>query len=288
MKYKLNSLIIFVSLALLIGACGPAINNEKGTVIAKVYDKYLYESDIKGLVPHGTSLHDSVVMVKNFTDNWIKTRLMVEQAKKNLSEQQLDFDQQLDDYRNSLIIYRYETELINQMLDTIVNDKEIEKYYNEHLSDFELKENIVKLQYVIVDQDSEEETLFKEIFKLPDSLMLDSLETSGKLYARSYFLDTAYWFRFDDLLQTIPIETYNQELFLKGRRFIELSDNQFTYLLNFVDFKIKDDASPLDFERNDIISIIINRRKMELIKKVRKDLYVKAVENKEFEVYYND
>jgi len=210
---------------------------------------------------------------------------MVEQAKKNLPEQQLNFDQQLDDYRNSLIIYRYETELINQMLDTIVNDEEIEKYYNEHLSDFELKENIVKLQYVIVDQDSEEETLFREIFKLPDSLMLDSLETSGKLYARSYFLDTAYWFRFDDLLQTIPIETYNQELFLKGRRFIELSDDQFTYLLNFVDFKIKDDASPLDFERNDIISIIINRRKRELIKKVRKDLYVKAVENKEFEVY---
>ena len=62
----------------------------------------------------------------------------------------------------------------------------------------------------------------------------------------------------------------------------------FTYLLNFVDFKIKDDTSPLDFERNDIISIIINRRKRELIKKVRKDLYVKAVENKEFEVYYND
>ncbi|MCK5346051.1 MAG: hypothetical protein KAR20_21720, partial [Candidatus Heimdallarchaeota archaeon] len=241
----MNRLIIFVSLALLVGACGPAINNEKGAVIAKVHNKYLYESDIKGLVPRETSLHDSIVMVKNFTDNWIKTRLMVEQAKKNLSEQQLDFDQQLDDYRNSLIIYRYETELIKQMLDTIVTDEEVEKYYDEHLGDFELKENIVKLQYVIVDQDSKEETLFKEIFKLPDSLILDSLEASGKLYARSYFLDTAYWFRFDDLLQAIPIETYNQELFLKGRRFIELSDDQFTYLLNFVDCKIKDDTSPL-------------------------------------------
>lgn len=281
----MNRLFIFVILVFLVAACGPAINNNKGTVIAKVHGEYLYESDIKGLVPNETSRHDSIVIVKNYTENWVKTQLMVAQAKKNLSEKQLDFDIQLDDYRNSLIIYRYETELIKQMLDTIVSEEEVEKYYNDHLSDFELKENIVKLQYVIIDRELEKESLFKEIFQLPDSIVLDSLEISSELYARSYFLDTAYWFRFDDLLETIPIETYNQELFLKGRRFVELSDEHFTYLLNFVNFKIKDDTSPLDFERNDIISIITNKRKMELVKQVRKDLYVKAVQNKEFEVY---
>lgn len=279
--------IIFVFIIFLSG-CGPAINNDKGAVIAKVHDLYLYESDIEGLVPKGTSTHDSIAMVKNYTDNWIKTRLMIDKAKKNLTEEQLDFSKQLDEYRNSLLIYRYETELINQMLDTTVTNQEIQSYYNDHLDDFELKENIVKLLYVIVDKDSEEEELFKDLFKLPDTLMLDSLESTSELYARSYSLDTAYWFRFDDLLETIPIETYNQELFLKGHRYVELSDDQFTYLLYFVDFKIKDDTSPLDFERNDIISIIINKRKMKLIKKVRRDLYLKAVENNEFEVYYNE
>ena len=89
-------------------------------------------------------------------------------------------------------------------------------------------------------------------------------------------------------MEIIPIETYNQELFLKGKRFVNLSDENYTYLLNFVDFKLKDDTSPLDFERNDIVTIITNKRKMALIKKVRKDLYLKAVQNKEFEVYYND
>jgi hypothetical protein len=280
--------IIFVASILLLSGCGPTMNNDKGAVIAKVHDKYLYESDIKGLVPDDVSVHDSIMMVKNFADKWIKTQLMVYQAKKNLSADQLNFDKQLEEYRNSLIIYRYESELINQMLDTIVTDQEIENYYQNHLSDFELKENIVKLIYVIVDKDSEEEDLFKELFRLPDTLLLDSLETASELYARSYSLDTAYWFRFDDLLETIPIETYNQELFLKGHRYVEISDEQYTYLLYFVDFKIKDDTSPLDFERNDIISIIINKRKMGLIKKVRKDLYLKAVENKEFEVYYNE
>lgn len=268
--------------------CDPAMNNNKGTVIAKVFDSYLYESDIKGLVPENASKYDSIAMVKSYTDNWIKTQLMVTQAKNNLSDEQLDFDSQLEEYKNSLIIYRYETELIKQLLDTVVSDEEIEKYYFDHLSDFELKENIVKLQYVIVNNNDEEEDLFVELFQLPDSLMLDSLEVYSELYAKSYFLDTSYWFLFENLLDIIPIETYNQELFLKGKRFVNLSDEKYTYLLNFVDFKLKDDTSPLDFERNDIVTIITNKRKMALIKKVRKDLYLKAVQNKEFEVYYND
>lgn len=269
-------------------ACNPALNNERGAVIARVQDNYLYESDIEGLVPENASMYDSIAMVKNYTDNWIKTQLMVTQAKKNLTEDQLDFDSQLDEYKNSLIIFKYETELIKQLLDTIVSDAEIENYYLENLNDFELKENIVKLQYIIISNSDEEEDLFTEIFSLPDSLLLDSLEVYSELYAKNYFLDTSYWFRFDDLLEIIPIETYNQELFLKGKRFVNLSDEQYTYLLNFVDFKLKDDTSPLDFERNDIVSIITNKRKMALIKKVRKDLYLKAVQNKEFEVYYND
>lgn len=281
----MNKLFIFIILVFIIGACGPAINNDKGTVIARVHDEYLYEADIKGLVPQETSRHDSVSIVKNYTDSWVKTQLMVSQARKNLPKDQLDFEKQLDDYQNSLIIFHYETELINQMLDTVVSDEEVEQYYLEHLSDFELKENIVKLQYVIIDKDEEKEDLFREVFSLPDSLLMDSLEISSEQYARSYFLDTTSWFRFDEILETIPIETYNQELFLKGRRFIELSDDQFTYLVKFVDFKIKDDTSPLDFKHNDIMSIITNKRKMELVKKVRKDLYVKAVQNTEFEVY---
>lgn len=269
-------------------ACGPAMNNDKGTVIARVRNTYLHESDIAGLVPKGALMHDSIVMVKNYAENWVKTQLLVNQAMKNLSEDQLDFDSQLEEYKNSLIIFRYETELIKQLLDTIVSDEEIEKYYLNHLSDFELKENIVKLQYVIINNGEEEEDLFVELFQLPDSLMLDSLEVYSEIYARSYFLDTSNWFRFENLLEIIPIETYNQELFLKGKRFVKLSDEQYTYLLNFIDFKLKDDTSPLDFERNDIANIITNKRKMALIKKVRADLYLKAVQNKEFEVYYND
>jgi hypothetical protein len=269
-------------------SCSTAINNDKGTVIARVHGNYLYESDIAGLVPEDASTQDSIGIVKNYTENWIRTQLMVKQALKNLPSEQLDFDNQLEEYKNSLIIFRYETELIKKLLDTIVSEEEVETYYREHLNDFELKENIVKVQYVIIQNNTEEEDLFMELFQLPDSLMLDSLEFYSEIYAKSYQLDTSNWVRFENVLEIIPIETYNQELFLEGNRFIKLSDELSIYLVNFVDFKLKDNTSPLDFKRDDIISIITNKRKMALIKQVRKDLYLSAVQNKEFEVYYND
>lgn len=284
----MNKFIIFLGLVLAFSACDTAINNDKGTVIARVHNDYLYESDIAGLVPNDASMQDSIGIIKNYTENWIKTQLMVKQALKNLPDDQLDFDIQLEDYKNSLIIFKYETELIKKLLDTIVSAEEVETYYQAHLNDFELKENIVKVQYVIISNNTEEEDLFMELFQLPDSLMLDSLEVYCEMHAKSYLLDTSNWIRFENLLEIIPIETYNQELFLKGNRFIKLSDGLSTYLVNFVDFKLIDDTSPLDFERNDIISIITNKRKMALIKQVQKDLYLNAVQNNEFEVYYND
>lgn len=284
----MNKLLIFLSFVVLLQGCGQVMTTDKGAVIARVHDNYLYEDDIEGLIPVGASVHDSLLIIKNLTENWIRTQLMVIQAKKNLSGEQLNFDKQLEEYRNSLIIYRFETEFINQRLDTIVGNEEIEQYYNDHLSDFELKENIVRLQYVIIDNEQELESLFRQLFKMPDSLMIDSLEVYGKQYAKSYFLESDTWVSFDELLDIIPIETYNQELFLKGKKFITLSDEKYTYLVNFVDFKLKNEMSPLEFRRDDIVNLIINKRKLALIKQVREDIFMRAVENNEFEVYYNE
>lgn len=283
----MNKLIISFWVLLFLSSCNSSLNSDKGNELARVNNKFLYESDVVGLVPENTSTHDSILMVRNYIDNWVRTRLMIEQAKKNLLIQNLDLDKQIEKYRNSLIIYHYESELIRQKLDTVVSDEEIEQYYNEHLSDFELKENIVKAHYVIVEKEDENAALFEEIYKLPDSLMLDSLESFSKFFAYSYFLDTATWLRFNDLSDIIPIETYNQELFLKGNRHVRLEDEDYIYLLTFVDFKIKDDTSPIGFEQNNIRQIIIQKRKMKLIKQLRNDIYENAVKKNEFEIYHD-
>jgi len=284
----LKKYIAYLFIVIAFTSCNSSMSTDKGAILARVHNEYLFAEDVEGLIPENTAPHDSIVLVKNFVNNWVKTKLMAHQAQKNLTKEQLNFDQQLEDYRNSLIIFKYESELIKQNLDTLVSEKEIEDYYNEHLGDFELKENIAKVIYTVIDYELPVEEEFEQIFNLPDSLLLDSLESFSKKYARTYFLDTASWIPFSELKEMLPIENYSRELFEKNRRYFKLAGNNNIYMLKFVDFKIKDDTSPLTFKHDDIRSIIINKRKLLLVKKVRSDIYTKALKNDEFEIYYHE
>ena len=77
-------------------------------------------------MPEGTPREDSILIVKNFIENLVRNRVELHHAEKNLSADEKNFKEQLDDYRNSLIIYTYESHLIRQKLDTMVSIEEIE------------------------------------------------------------------------------------------------------------------------------------------------------------------
>ncbi len=284
----LKLLLFFIAVVPVFLSCNRNLIEKEGIVLAQVGNSYLYEDDLKGLVPPGTSVYDSIRMVKSYIRKWVETRLIVEQAIKNLPEEKLNFDKQLEEYKNSLIIFQYETELVKQKLDTVVSESEIEAYYKSHLNDFELKENIVKAVYAVLPNSAEgedEAKHFKKILKLPDSLMLDSLEFYASNLDIPYSADTGNWIRFNDLLKKFPIETYNQELYLKNHRLINIKDEKNIYLIKFVNFKIKDETSPLDFEKDHIKSIIINKRKNALLKKMKNDILEKGIKEKLFVIY---
>jgi len=134
-------LLLFVVLFGL-NSCKTKIKEDTGTPLARVGDEILYDNDIKGLLPPNTAPLDSIVWVRNYTNNWVKTQLLVNKAKKNLPPDQLNFDAQLEKYRNSLITYAYETRLISQQLDTVVTDEQVTRYYNTHQNEFVLLKNI--------------------------------------------------------------------------------------------------------------------------------------------------
>ncbi len=257
--------------------------------LARVGDKYLYVNDMKGVIPENSSPRDSLLLCQSYINKWVRTQLLLQQAEKNLPEEKLDFQKRLEEYRNSLIIYQYETEYVRQKMDTVVTEQQVDDYYKSHLKDFQLKENIVKVIYVIIDRkrkDSPElEKNFRGMFHLPDSVLLDSLENYAPVMAESFSADTNNWISFNRLLKVIPIETYNQGIYLKNHRIIHLRDDEKIYLLKFVNFKIKDDISPEELEEHFIRQIILNRRKTKMINQLRDDIYKLAIKQKEFEIY---
>lgn len=253
--------------------------------MARVDNDYLYESDLTGVVSPGTLPKDSILITKNFIDNWIRQRLVIQQAEKNLSKDQLDFSRQLDNYKNSLTIYAYENALVRQNLDTLITDDEIQNFYEANQQNFLLKDNIVQVQYVKLPLKS---TMSKQIKKL---LISGNPEDKNRLadlcekHAADYFLDGENWLLFNDVLKQIPVRTYNQEEFLKNHRDLEYQDSTYTYLLRFKDFKIKESISPLNFEKQHIRDMILNKRKMELIGRMQEDIFSNAQKKNIFEIY---
>jgi len=91
--------------------------------------------------------------------------------------------------------------------------------------------------------------------------------------------------QFSDVLKNIPIKPYNEEDFLKKNKNINVSDSVFTYLLKIENYKTKNTLSPLSLEKNKIKHIIINKRKLMLIKQMENELYTNALKKNEIKIY---
>lgn len=277
--------LTIILIVILAAGCESTPEDDKGAVLAKIYGNYLYEADLEGVIPPNTPVNDSIMLVRNFVDNWLRKRMLVRQAERNLTPRQTDFSKKLEDYRNSLIVYTYESELIRQKLDTLVLDREIERYYEENKSDFELKHNIVKVVYVVLPSESKEINRFRKLLKNRIVLNMDSLNTLSQRHAIAYYIDEESWVKFDELLLQIPLLAYNQEVFLNNNRFVEFVDAPFVYMVLFRDFMIRESISPLEFEQDNIRNIIINKRKQDLLRQMHTDVYEQALRNNEFEIY---
>ena len=256
--------------------------------IARANNAYLYADNIKDIVPNGTAAKDSLELVKQYIDNWIRESLVIQKAEDNLTDEQKNVEKQLQDYRNSLITYAYEKELVKQKLDTVITNEEIEAYYNNNKGDFELKDNIIKVIYVKVSKKAPGIDKLRKWYTSDNIKDKEQMASYCHQFAENFYLDDSSWLLFDDLLKEIPIQTYNKELFLQNNRYVEVSDSLSNYFVNIKGFKIRNSLSPLGFEKDNIRNIILNKRKLELINKMKLDVYNDAANNNKIEIYTNE
>ena len=260
-------------------------NGNKEKAVARVFEKKLFLSEIKSLLPKNTNAKDSAIFIQSYIQQWITDELILRQAENNLSEDEKNLQKELDEYRKNLLVYRYESELVHQKLDTAVSGQEIESYYNAHAQNFMLKDNIVKVVYVKIHKKTPNAYKVKKWYLSKESKDRENLKKFCIQYADNFFLDENTWLLLEDVMKEIPLHDYNPELLLKTSRQIELTDSLYNYYLNISDFKIKNAASPLSFERENIRQIIINKRKLSLIEQMKQSVYGQAKENNNFEVY---
>jgi hypothetical protein len=288
-SYAGTYIVALMTLVLAITGCDLSLfsNTEDAEKIpvARVYDKYLYEEDIRLLISPGTSHADSASLAKNHIENWIRKNVILHKAENNLSDSQKEVERQMLEYRNSLITFIYEKELINQQLDTLIDEAEIELYYNENKRNFELKDNIVKVVYLKTKKNAPKLKLVKKWIRSGKEKDRLKLEEYCYQFASDFNLDDETWMLFDDLLKKTPIKTHDKESFLRHNKYVEVQDSTDIYLIYIWSRQIRDSISPLSFVTDDIRNLIINKRKLELINEMENDAYQQALMNGDFEIY---
>ena len=276
-------LVVFLFLVMVV--CGDMRRQSERMVVAECYGVKLYADELQDLLPPDISKMDSLTQVSAYIDSWIHRQILVHQAEINLPAEELDFSKQLQDYRNSLVIYAYETQMIEQYLDTIVNDEEIQAYYEEHKENFQLRSTMVRTAYVILDEHCKQTKEFRKLMSNKDTLDLAQLDVLAEQDAVASFLDVDAWVRLEDLLTKVPLEIYNSESFLKRNRFVSFEKDDFTYMVRFEDYLLEKSVSPIELEREGIKDILLLKRKKELLSQMSGDLYEKAKKEKMFEIY---
>jgi hypothetical protein len=123
--------------------------------------------------------------------------------------------------------------------------------------------------------------MFKR-FNAKDRKELDSLSIQFK----SYSLKDSIWVRVSQVVDKIPaITSENRYELLKKTNFIELKDSLGVYLMQINDVLVRNDAAPLEYVKPTIDQIVINKRKLEIIRELEKDITKDAIKNKQFEIY---
>ncbi len=279
--------LLWVSLilTLFLSTCQDKKTEEKGEAVVSVYGKKLYKTDLENIVYEGISYNDSVVRAKVYIDKWVHNQLLIHQAENNLTPEQLDFSKRLEEYRNSLVINKYETELINQNLDTEVTEDHIYEYYNNNKSEFRLNRDIVQLASVSLPNDSKKKWLFTKLFRDYDSLMVDSLTSLSEQYALSYDFNINEWHSFEEVVDIYDLKVKDNKSFLNEKKFFVVNDEETYTLVKICDYKLIGDEAPCELEMDRIRYIILSNRKKELLENLYDDLHAKAIQDKALEVY---
>lgn len=268
-------------------SCERQLYSSSETVLARVGENYLYLSELVDHMPSNVNKTDSIQMINSMVDNWIRQELLLQRSNSNLPDSLKDFSDQLMIYENNLIIYEFKKRWVEQNMDTLVSHEDIEAYYKSHLNDFQLKENIVQFAFIKIPVQSAMVEEAKDLISRIADTTIDRsmLEEFCQQNAVDYYLNDEHWTSFNMLISRVPIEAFNQEIYLKNNRFIEIKDHPYWYFVNLRDFKIKEDVSPLNFESARIRNIILNKRKLNLLNQLEEDIFEDAATNQQFEIY---
>ncbi len=252
--------------------------------VARVHNVYLYQKDLKNILEGYPNRKDSAEIIQRYIDSWIKKQLLVHEAEKNMEIDMAEIERRVQEYKDQLLIYAYQKQFIEKNLDTLVTPAQIEAYYQANQRNFELKQNIVKGYYLKIPASAPKLNEMRMWLRSNSNDAQEAIKDYP--YAEIKLLSDTTWIDFEEMIANTPFfNNPNRNQLLNQNKILEIADNDFVYLIKIIDYKIAEQISPLDYVKEHIKDIILNKRKIELQNQYESQILSKAEKEKSVEIF---
>lgn len=284
MRLVRNIILVLVA-AMLSGACSFLHDDQ---VVAKAEGRKLYKSQVVKYIPHGIPAEDSIALARQYIHAWAAELIMNAMADKQLTSREKDIKQEIEDYRSSLLKFRYEQHYIADRLDTVVTDDQIRAYYDCNASLFPLAVPLVKARYLRIPASSPmKDDLVKLLVsaEYEDLVALDSLSYT---VADKYVNYGDNWIDIVNLSREFGMD-YGTLIGAMEKQMIDITDEQgMNHIAYIMDYIPGGKTPPLEYCKDKIRDLIIGQRKYALSSTLERDLLDDAVKKGNFVIYDTD
>ena len=254
-------------------------------VVARVGEHRLMRSELAAYIPAGVSSEDSLALAQSYIKSWAEELIFLDMAEKHLSNEEKDVTKDLEDYRRTLLKYRYEERYINDRLDTLISDEEVRAYYREHMDKFLVDRPLLKVRYMIIPADSRSLKTIKELMSSDDAMDAIAADSLAFTAALRYVDTSDAWMDAIILARELGTDEVSMMSALRNRTIELKGDDGLLRVAFVVDMVQKGNPAPLDYCEERIKDILLSARKHELVGGLERDLLNDALAKGKFVIY---
>ena len=266
----MKKLVLLLAVLLCLTSC----KKSKDPVVAQVYYHKLYLSEICENMPTGLSVEDSLALVNDFIDSWIKEQLVIHDAEKHLSVREKNFDRQLEEYRNHLLVNAYYDKLLSDTSVFKISESEMKSYVKSFGKQYTVDKEIVKVNYVKLSKGSKLVGPVKSIL-FDENRRETEKETLVAMLGDSIeYLVEDTWLYLEDLQNDV---SFDFDPSISSQKYVEKQVGDNYYLLVILDYKSQRSVSETEEEQAAARMMLLNQRKKQFIDDYVNKLYEKAM-----------
>ena len=282
-----NTFFILLTMLSVIACEKNASTSGSNRVLATVYNRSLYLSDMEGMFPENATKNDSLQVINAFSDRWIREQIIMAEAERNIPKD-LNLDELVKKYRESLILSNYEEQLTKMGLDTTISDEELHTFYEKNKEQYQLETPITRCYFLKIPKPAPQSDSLSKWWNAPKSGdNLTKLKNYAKGNAKAYILEDSVWTRVDKIAEMLPLSsrsTLSSENISSDKEFT-MKDDNFQYYFRALGVMNKQEIAPLSFIREQASKFILHQRKIQLLEKKKQEMYDIELRKNNIKIY---